>query len=159
MVRSESGITIVELLVAVSISALLMGSAVIQYSEISDSFNRQDAKQHVEADIARARAEALSEGALGILSIASNGKSYSVGFDRLPYSSPPSPDETFFIHELPNKITFGTSNSIIFNSRGYLVDETLQLSNSTLQFYDDGTEFCTAQISAAGQTQFLCDEG
>lgn len=135
---SSHGYTMMELLVTLSIVAILGLAALPAFTPLSDSFNRLTARSVILQDIKRAQAQALTEGCRGIMTIDGNGESYSYGCDYLPYdvSDPPAPDLVTFVRNLPARTEISSSSDLIFNSRGLAVDQDDVISNTTITLYD-----------------------
>lgn len=132
----ESGISMLELLVALSFTGLMFGIALPQVAELKSSFNNLNAKSYFVQDVKRAQAEAITQGCRGIIKIAADGESYSFGCDFLSYdeTADPTHDVTSFVRNLPTGVRIAASAPIIFNSRGQAVDPFYIISNSTVTF-------------------------
>jgi prepilin-type N-terminal cleavage/methylation domain-containing protein len=155
-IEGERGFSILELCVVMAILAILAAIAVPDYSEVSGSFNRQASVSQVEFDLRRARAEALAAGTRGVVSIGGGGAQYSFGFDYLPYAEPAAAETEEFRRRLPAKITFSSSVELIFDSRGYLVDEDGNLTSAALSLSFDGTSFCSGTVLSTGTVTLSC---
>lgn len=142
------------------ITALLAAYAIPQYSRMSDSFDRFNARAHLLEDIKRAQAFSLAEGCRGILTIAGDGNSYDFGCDYLAYDAadPPSADSIQFTRNLGDDITLASSTSVIFNSRGQTVDKDDIIQNVTFTLTSSakgstGT-FATGTLLGTGVFQY-----
>ena len=153
---SQRGFSVLELLVAMAITAILSFVALPKLATLSESFNRVNAKSYLLQDIKRAQAETITQGCRGIIVVSAGGDSYSFGCDYLAYdaSASPQPDKVFFVRNLPNKVTLSTSGNIILNSRGQTVDKDFILSSVTLTLWErqSGTpvSFASGVLTGSG---------
>jgi Tfp pilus assembly protein FimT len=150
--NQQSGVSLLEILFTLFIITLASAIAGVNMPSIIRSFNRSAAVQSLTSDIVRARNEATKEGTRIVFSVAGDAKSYTVGYDYIPYSSPAAIDSgaTSFKQVLPNQVTLSASQTIIFNSRGYLVDVNGQLTTTTVTLSYRGVSFKTATIYPTG---------
>lgn len=156
---SSSGFTLFEVLVALSLLAVVLAAAQPSLTELKASYDRSNASRSFEFDLRRARSEALSKGVRIIITLASNGRSYTVGQDMLAYDTTDGNYDTLlFTRELPQNITLSFSGSgpnatkLIFSSRGFLSDiagnRTTAQRIATLSY--QGGSFATATIYPVG---------
>lgn len=126
-----------ELIVAITLMSVIGAVATPRFSEMMDSFRRSTVRVQLMQDLARGQAVAVQQGCRGIMVIASNGKSYTFGCDYLPYDTATTPtyDTAMFTTKLPNKITIGTDERVIFNTRGQVVDKDNILEPRTITLY------------------------
>lgn len=161
--RKLHGFTLIEMMVSLIILALLALSAQPIISETKASFDRRNAKNLLEFDLRRARSEALSKGVRMVITLATNGKSYTVGSDLLPYDlTNGSHDSKLFETVLPKDVTLSFSGSgpdqskLIFSSRGFLSDiaGNRNTSQRVVTMSYRGTSFSTATIYPVGVAAF-----
>jgi prepilin-type N-terminal cleavage/methylation domain-containing protein len=154
----QQGFTIAEVIVTVAILSLVLGMGLPQLGKWRDSFDRHTARQQVEFDLKRAKAESASNGSRGIFVVDDDLSTYTFGVDLLPYNDPPEFDRAVFSRNLPGSITFSAvATPIVFSPRGYLVDE---FDNLTTQFYglsQHDEVFCTATVYAVGTVEYECE--
>lgn len=158
-IRNKRGYTLIELMVCVSIAAACGFGAVIYYPDLMQSYHRLDARTLLIHDIRRAQAEAITAGCRGILTVASDNKSYSYGCDFLSYDTtiPPAPDSTLFVRSLPANIIMTNTGTVIFDSRGRAVDTSgimntvnvhlIDVSGSSSNHFATGTLFGTGAFT------------
>jgi len=150
LIRTDSGVSLIDLMVSLVIAASLMAIALPGQSALHDSFNRGTALKQLQGDLRRARSEAVGSGTRTVLSIAPDGSTYEVGFDYQPYNSPPAMDIVTFRGILPNKITLASSIPIVFDPRGYAIDDSGANTQVTVELKEDGSTYTTGTIYAAG---------
>lgn len=131
---SESGFTLLNMLVAMSLTAIVAGIGVGHLNKLSETFHRLNARNYVLEDLKRAQAETITEGCRGIINVAADGKSYTYGCDYLAYdpAADPHSDSVKFQRVLPENITLAASGPVIFDSRGQTVDINAIVTNITL---------------------------
>ncbi len=132
--HSETGFSLIEMMVAMVILALVTAAAAPNFADLSASFDRMNARSNLLQDLKRAQAESLTKGCRGIFEINPSGTGYTFGCDYLSYdaSSPPSADEVSFEREMPSNVTIASDAQIIFNSRGQSVSESDVIATRTL---------------------------
>lgn len=161
--RHSSGFTIIEVLVVMAIFGILASFTQPGLVEMKASFDRMNAKQGFEYDLRRARSEALSKGVRIVITLAADGKSYTVGQDMLPYDTTNGEhDSLLFTTKLPGNVTLLFSGSgadatkLIFTSRGFLSDIVGNRNTSqrlaTLSY--KGSSFVTATVYPVGVAAF-----
>lgn len=156
MIGPEAGFTVIEMLIAIVILAILGKTAISMTVSTLDSADKSSAEVQVVQHLRRAQATAVTEGCRGIFATGNSGQSYSFGCDYLPYSTatPPVPDSTFFNYYLPTGITISTSALIIFNSRGQCVDSSNVLTTRTVTLTSSQSvtpyDFATGTLRATG---------
>lgn len=151
---SEGGMTLLELLVAMGLFSILAFAGALQFGELVGSFNRNNARHDLEFDISRIRSEAGAEGTRVVLVVGATRTSYSIGFDRLPYASPPVIEVPLFRRNLPNDVTITGTQPLIFDSRGYVINEAGQLTNTVLTMSYQGRPYLTATVYPTGHVAF-----
>ncbi|MCB0324732.1 MAG: prepilin-type N-terminal cleavage/methylation domain-containing protein [Bdellovibrionales bacterium] len=139
---TTAGFSLLELMVALVVLAVLTGLLAPNFATISGSFDRLNARSNLLQDLKRAQAESLTKGCRGIFQIAVGGNSYSFGCDFLAYdpASPPSYDQQSFSRTLPSGVQVSASSQIIFNSRGQSVDENDVISTTTITMTRSSSE-------------------
>jgi prepilin-type N-terminal cleavage/methylation domain-containing protein len=156
----ETGFSVLELLVVMSLSAVLTLFALPQYTKLAAAFDRMNARAELVKDLKRAQAESITEGCRGIIVIAADKKSYTFGCDYLDYdtASAPRSDVITFKRYLPSHITVASSGPIIFNSRGQTVDTSYIMSNTTITLTDTtkgtGGVYATGTLLGTGVFRF-----
>jgi len=151
--NSINGFSLAEMLVAVAIIGIVAGMFVQQFSDFQGSFKRSDAKQTFESDVLRIRNEAVSKGARALLVLNSTGDGYTAGLDYVPYSSSGSIDNTIFQRSFPYGVTATLSQSIIFDTRGYLIDLSGTFTTTAVTMMLDGNTFYTPTVFTTGAIQ------
>lgn len=157
---SSAGFTLIELLVALMLISIVTAIAVPRTMEYADSFNRFNTRSWMLHDLRRLQALALNEGCRGILSIATDGGSYSIGCDYLDYntSTAPTPDVVQFTRSFPIGFTLSASAPIIFSSRGQAIDQFGILNNVTVTLVDStggtGVTYGVGTLHASGFFSF-----
>ena len=150
--RSERGVTLMDFLVTLSIFLILTSVGVTHLPEFIESFEKKNAKEQVQGDLTLAKVKAVNEGARAILSISSDGSVYTLGLDYLPLStdSPPAVDEVVFTRALPRRVSVSVDQTLIYNTRGMVVDESSDLTTTTLTLNYRDTAFMTLTIYPTG---------
>jgi hypothetical protein len=136
-----------EVLVALALSVILTAIGVVNHSQLRQSFDRNNTLKTLESDLRRAKARALVEGARGIIEFSAS--SYSFGIDYQPYSIPAEFAQAEFLRNLPGSVLI-ESDPIIFDSRGYLVDELGDLVTRDILLFQRGTLFLAVRIFPTG---------
>ncbi len=155
MRSSSKGFSVIDLLVASTTMLVLIATAVPTLTDLLASFERNAAIEQVTFDLQRARQEAIAQGTKAILTIHGDGTNYSVGTDLLPYSAPPNADVTIFSNSLPSRVTMNSSQTVIFDSRGFLIDDNSQSTTTVLSF-QHGDWYCMGTIAAIGTMNVDC---
>lgn len=150
--NSERGITLLDLLATLILSAVISSFGIPQLANLTKTFDRFNARSNLLQDLKRAQAETIMEGCRGIVSIAADGKSYSFGCDYLSYDTDPvpSPDDVRISRILPANVTITASGNIIFDSRGQSVDENYVLQNVTISLNGSEGAFASGTILGTG---------
>ena len=163
VVRSMRGFTILEILVTLLALALLTAVAQPNLAEMTASFDRKNARQILEFDLRRARSESLSKGVRVVITLAADGKSYTVGDDLLPYDLVNgNVDNLQFTTVLPRDVSLSfsgsgaDSNKLIFSSHGFLSDiaGNRNTSQKIVTISYKGTSFATATVYPVGVARF-----
>jgi prepilin-type N-terminal cleavage/methylation domain-containing protein len=150
----ESGFSLFELLVVLTLGVILTGMALPEYRATRDSFSRLDAPRQLDFHLRRARSEALASGSRVIVASADSAGGYTVGHDYYPYSANATTDDTFLHEALPSGVTATFSRTIIFDTRGFLIDSAGLPVTATVTFNLRGAAFGTATISSIGVFSF-----
>ena len=157
---SEVGFTVVEMLAAIAVFGVMTFLALPHLYNLSNTFNRVNAKSYIVQDLKRAQAETITQGCRGILAVDASAQGYNFGCDYLAYdaSATPAADKTFFSRSLPERITVSVSGPIILNSRGQTVDAADVLTTVTIQLWEEvngvPTAFATGTLSGTGVFSF-----
>jgi prepilin-type N-terminal cleavage/methylation domain-containing protein len=118
------GFSLLEILVVLALLGIIFVFASPQLSSSTPAVERANVFKELRFDISRARTEAAAKGVRTIIAIGEDGKSYSLGYDYLPYNDPIEADDSFLDVNLPNTVSLASSQTIIFDPRGFLVDAT-----------------------------------
>ena len=140
--KYQLGFSMLEMAVSVSIALIIGGFAVSNYASMRVTFNKADAINQLREDLRIAQLESVSEGGRGVLAIASDGLSYSFGYDYLPYdkTDPIEPDTVRWLSKMPKYTKIETNKDIIFNSQGNVIDKDGVLQDVEMTLYDTHTE-------------------
>lgn len=151
---AQRGVSLIELMVTVSLAAIMGVLAIPRIPEMQHSYDRINTQAYLTQDIKRAQAQSITEGCRGILTIAADQKSYSFGCDYLPYdtANPPLPDTISFVRKLPKDIGISSNQPIIFNSRGQSVDiyYVISTTNIALRNIISGAVFTNGTLLGTG---------
>ena len=154
MHKSTQGFSAIEIIVTLTLVSILTALAVPRFSEMNRSLGRSDARNQIDFDLSRARSEALANGGRTYFILSSHGTHYSISVDYLPYNSLMNGDFTIVNEHLPDRIAVSTSRQIVFDSRGFVIDEQGNPSSVTITFKSDGTKYGSATLSPTGYYQF-----
>lgn len=154
--QSECGFSVLEMIVSLVVVSLLIAVAAPQRAALQASFYRNNGVNQIEYDLRRARSEASARGAQGIVSIAADGRSYTVGIDVLPFSSPPVADQQLFARSLESGIEISAGSTLIFDSRGYLVDQYGELTSQAVEVSYEEETFCSGTLFPTGNLELDC---
>jgi Tfp pilus assembly protein FimT len=156
--RTSRGSSLFEMLIVLMLMAILAKIAAPSMFSTSEVAKRDNAIRSFEFDIARLRTEALSSGVRALMNTANSGSTYIGGIDVLPYAATVHMDQQVFSSSLPDGITVNFADTIIFDSRGFPVDDIGQSTTYTAAFTSHGEHFCDAAISVSGSIAFSCKE-
>jgi type II secretory pathway pseudopilin PulG len=155
-VADETGNSLLEIVVTLLIFALVSVIAVPHLSQTKASFDRLQAKQQLEYWIERAQSISQSRSVRSLVIFSADGSSLTLGTDEIPYNNPVREDTALFVGELPDNITVETSGNLVFDSRGFLVNESGGLSQSKIALNYAGENFCTAVVYPLGKLEYHC---
>jgi Tfp pilus assembly protein FimT len=150
----ESGFSIVELIVAVAVSLVLGAIAIPAYFELQLSMERGNKLREFESDLRRAKSEAIARGSRAIFETAPDGRSYTVGVDDRPFNAAVAADEVLLSRTLGNVVAVSPSLKVIFDSRGFLIDEVGSPTTATIQMDAHGTAYASASLTPTGSVSF-----
>ena len=156
---SRGGFTILELMVACVVLAVLAGVGIPQFSTLKRSFELLNAKSYLLQDLKRAQAESITQGCRGVFVILPDGSGYTFGCDYLDYDTndPPSHDVVSLRRNLPAHILISAPEPIIFNSRGQAVDVDGVIANLQIRLEDSSAErnaYSTGTLLGTGVFNF-----
>jgi len=136
----QRGFSLIEMMVALFIVGILLAIATPNYVDMSRSFSKSNVRIQLLQDLRRGQATTVSEGCRGVFSFSSDGRSYSFGCDYLPYSeaNPPVADSLRFTKELAKGFSVSADATILFNSKGQVIDSDGVLDSRSLQVNLDG---------------------
>lgn len=149
---TERGYSLLELLIVCVLFAILTHSALSGFPELMRSVNRNTARQQLEFDFKRARAEALSHGARGVLTVNASGTGYSLGIDYAPFDG--TNDVDVFTRELPTGVLLTLSTPLIFSSSGYTIDTAGALTSVTVTLGDDEGTILSGTLYPVGSLDY-----
>lgn len=152
--QDDKGFSLTEIMVTLGLSMIFLMFAIPDYSQMSEAVNRRAAREVIDADIARARGTAIAEGARSIITISALNTGYTVGVDYLPYNNPPAADSLVFATQLPETVEISVSDTLVFDSRGYLVDATGTPTTQVLTLSQNGTMYQSGTVFSAGMLAF-----
>lgn len=150
----EKGFTMFEVLTTIFIMTLVMGFAVVSMVSLKTTSEKVNAKHEIASDILRARKEALARGTRVIIDIDSSGKSYSVGFDYVPYSDPPVAEAIKFTRSMAEGIMLTPAQKLVFDPRGCLIDDTGALTTGSLVLNHHQLAYAVGSILPTGFIEF-----
>ena len=152
--NKEAGFSLMETVVVMAIASLIMGMGFQNFGALESSVNRGDAIQKVDSTLRKAKQTAASLSGRAILSIDLTNNLCKVGIDMLPYSNNGTADRNVFSVELPKDISFHSSAKIIFDSRGYLITDSGDLTSVTNTIYDGADLISTSVIYPTGFVEY-----
>ncbi|WKZ56849.1 MAG: type II secretion system protein [Bdellovibrionota bacterium] len=150
---AQRGFTIVEMLVVALLLGIMSAIAAIEFVESRAVFQRDDARHQIQADIKRAKQEARAAGTRALILPLEGTSSYQVGVDFLPFNDPPSLDQIVLTRRLGSGFEVAFDQPMIFDGRGYLVDEDGELTSTTLTLEEDGEAFASATVYPTGYVE------
>lgn len=150
LLSEEAGQSLLELLVVLAITFLLACVGVPGFAELKQSISRNSARNQINFDLSRTRAEAMAKGARAIMRFNETGSGYTVGLDYYPYASSPMIEQTLFVSTLPGNVSLSGVQDLIFDSRGYLIDTAGSPVDLNIYLNDLAGCFLTATIYPIG---------
>lgn len=150
----EKGFSLIEVMVTLALATILLLFAIPDYTEMSEAVNRRAAREIIDADVARARGTAIAEGARAVITVSALNSGYTVGVDYLPYNNPPAADDLVFATQLPDNVELSVSDTLVFDSRGYLVDSAGVPTSQVVTLTQGASVFQTGIVYSAGMLAF-----
>lgn len=154
--KNESGYSLVELCVVLTLLATLSVATVADISSVSGALDRQSALSNTEQFFRRARAESMAIGVEVSISIAEDGRSLRASSTHLVDLSSSDEHTRDFTLDLPSAVSIAATDSVKFNSSGFLVNSSGELQAVSLTLAQNGDVFCNGQINSLGIAAFLC---
>jgi prepilin-type N-terminal cleavage/methylation domain-containing protein len=153
-VQTELGFTLAEVLIVISLMSILALIGVSSMPDLQESQRRGLARHILENEIASTKALGAAEGGRAILVFDASGNSYTVGLDYPPYSATAASDVVRFARNLPPGVTGISNQAIIFDSRGFLIDVSGDLTNTTVSLWDQSGNFAAGTIYPTGYVAY-----
>ena len=153
----QKGFSLYELLGVMTLIGILSATGLQQYAITLQSFTKMGAIQQFKTDVRRAKLESLAQGGHGVLSESDGNHGYAMGIDYLPYGVSPTIEKQLFVTSFSEHITISLSASLIFDSRGFLIDSTGVPTTAAFSLSYDETEYCTGDIYSSGIVEATCD--
>jgi len=160
---SQAGITIIDLVVAVGIFAIIIGMALPKFTDLKLSYERYYGRRNFESTILKAKTKTLEWGARGIVTFTDGGNRLTYGLDFIPYSGDFVADKVLFSNDLPSSVSMELADGafatkIVFDSRGFIINPLTGLYYSPkVRLNQGGVSYCQITLYAAGSIEFLCD--
>ena len=153
MTSSERGASLFEVMASLLLLSITASGAALTAPSLLSSLNQGNARETVESALRRAKGESAAAGSRGVLLADNTGSTLSFGLDVLPVNSPPSPDTVLFHLSLPRGITLSTS-PVIFDPRGFVVNESNFLTSQTITLFENGAPFGRSEVFPTGAVRF-----
>lgn len=153
---TQGGFTSVELMVVVAMVSILTFTGAQQYLSTLGAFTRMTAISKFQSDVQRARTESIAQGGRGIMIPALTGAGYQMGIDYWPFGSSVAIEKQLFTTDFGNEVGFEASGPIIFNSRGFLVDDAGAPTTITMSFTFRGGQYCAGELYSSGVLEMSC---
>lgn len=150
----QGGFSLIEFLTTIAIMGIMFIIAVPSFREMQASMDRGRAIRQFEADIRKIQGIALSRGLRAIIVLDGSGSFYSIGLDYAPYSDTGVPDEIISRAAFPANVSLSVGDSIIFDSRGYLIDTDGNFSSTAIEMRQNGESFLSGNIPSNGFISF-----
>ncbi len=150
------GSSLIELIITISIVVLVIAAAIPSIKETRSSLLRYEGRQILEDAVMNTQAQAVSNGGRGILIFSADGSSFSIGIDFSPYNDPVVEDNVIHIVPLPTGITALSSETIVYNSQGFLIHENNKITSTTFTLKQNETSYCIGSIYSLGTVEFNC---
>lgn len=148
--RDASGVSLLELLTTLALIGIIITILQTPLAEMWGSFDRNAVRRDFGADLRRAQNEAMGSGVRVILSVFGDGNGYSVGRDLFPFNNSIDANQEIFRRQFPRGIILSGVQKIIFDPRGYLIDQFGQLNSEELSLQQDGAVFFSATVYPTG---------
>jgi len=146
----QLGFTIFELLITLAVTAVVSSFAMLGLSNIRSSFDKNEARYQLDADLKVLRNAAIESGARSFIIIGAGGSSYSAAVDYSPYGATPSADRTLFTRTLPRGVSLSSSATIIVNPKGFTVDSGGAIASTALTLSFRSSAFLSATLYPTG---------
>jgi Tfp pilus assembly protein FimT len=150
MQQLQNGSTILEVVITLAITSILGLVAMLGFSTIRSSFEKNESRAQLQADLKVLRNSAIERGARAFLLVNQTGTSYSVAFDYPPYSTTPSAEALLFSRALPRGITLSISAVVIVNSKGFTISSDGAVTTSTITLALHSHPFLSATLYPTG---------
>jgi Tfp pilus assembly protein FimT len=147
----ESGFSVMELLVVVTISTAIAASVIPGFTTMRGDLQKNNLKNSFAFDLRRARSEAIAAGTRVILSTSESGAQYELGIDEVPFNADGIPDQIFASKNIQAGFTVSASKKFIFDSRGFLVDLSGEIISDTIMLMHHGQSFYNGTILPIGE--------
>jgi hypothetical protein len=150
MKSKQRGSSVFELLITLAITTIILATGMLGLSATRGSFEKNEARYQLEADLKVIRNSAIESGARAFVTIAVGGRSYSAALDYFPYAATPSAERVLFSRSLPPGITISSGSTVIINSKGFTIDSTGQISSTSISLFSRAVPFLSATIYPTG---------
>jgi len=154
IIRNCTGVTVVEIVTVLSIIAILSAISLPAVFWMYSEYERASARESLQTAILRASSRASALATRVVFAFDNTGHGYSVGPDYTPLASPASPETIERTGELPRSVTINPTQPLLFDSRGYLVDATGQLTEAHLVLSQNGTAFTSMTVGPTAGVTF-----
>lgn len=151
----EAAFSSIELLVVLVMLAILTYSGTQQYISTLGAFTRMTSINQFQSDIRRARIESITQGGRGIVALDGTG-GYRMGIDYWPFDNGVNIETQLFSTVFSSEVEFEATGDMIFNSRGFLVDDDGLPTTVTFSFRFRGEEFCDGFVYSSGIVELSC---
>lgn len=148
---TASGFCALEMVCAIAISLVLLAIGVTGWSQTLGAFNRSSTISLLVSDIQRAKSEAITNGGRGHFEFLNATNTYRFVMDYPPYDTPLATEHVVFTGELPNGITVEPSQPLLFNSRGFIIDTSGDISSLTLNISQNDEPFESMTVYPTGR--------
>jgi Tfp pilus assembly protein FimT len=149
---SARGFTVTELLVVLSCTAIMVAAALPRLNDFREVVHRNNAEFQVVQHLRWLQAKAVEQGCRGILTVSNDNRSYSMGCDYIPFdeSSSPDFDTLFSTYPLPGEVRINVDDTIVFNTRGQVINPAGNLQTRTLTLSYYASPFKTGTLRPTG---------
>lgn len=146
----QSGFTVFELLITLAVTTIVSSIAMLGLSNIRSSFDKNEARYQLEADLKVLRNAAIESGARSFFIIGAGGSSYSAALDYSPYGPTPSNERTLFTRTLPQGISLASGSTVIVNPKGFTIDSSGTISSTSVTLSFRSSTFLSATLYPTG---------